>query len=272
MYRSLKEEGRYPDVEKKRGRESFSGAAGHRRFRTKASFYDLTIKRGRVIYKLVKLDGGAGRRSNGKCRVRCVRRGLLQQPRRPQVSRKARFIMKNANRVNVVLLIGCMLFLTMVGGCGGAHIVTINADVDIANYNTVYVEEADVASAKQNEKIDEANARYAQYAREQIIAALRQKGRLEILNDISTTPDSLTLQTTLRIVYGSRALRYMVGYGAGSGSISITMKLVDSTSDELKKEVHSNSTLAIGLFGGDMDGVIEKNIKRVVDEFIKQLE
>jgi len=180
--------------------------------------------------------------------------------------------MKNGNGVNVVPLIGCILFLSMVNGCGGAHIVTMPAHVDIANYNMVYVEEADVASAKQNEKINEANARHAQYARELIITALQEKGRLEILSDIGTTPDSLTLQTTMRIVYGSRAARYLVGYGAGSGSISITMKLVDSTSGEVKLEVNGNSTLAIGLFGGDMDGVIRKNIKRVVNEFVAQLQ
>ncbi len=185
--------------------------------------------------------------------------------------------MNNASRVNVVVLIGCMLLLTTAGGCGSgfgkARAVTMVAPVDIENCSAVYVEDVNVSSEEQNEKTEKSNARYAQYTQEQIDAALQELNRFDVLDEKRMTSDSLVLQTNIHIVYGNQALRYVVtGYLAGEGRINVTMKLVDPLTNKIKMEVYSNSELTIGLFGGSMDSVIENNIQEVIEEFFSQLQ
>jgi hypothetical protein len=79
------------------------------------------------------------------------------------------------------------------------------------------------------------------------------------------------VETKIDLVYGSRAMRYIVGFGAGSGSIVCNLKLKDISSGEIKLEMESHSKLSMGGLGGSMGAVIEANIEKTVDEFVKKL-
>jgi len=180
-------------------------------------------------------------------------------------------MMKRARMIGTLTWIGLVAAALMSGGCGRAYTVTMKAPEDIERYNAIHVENPDVASAEHTEDALQANGRYAAFMKEQLIQAVQEKMRFELCDHLDGDTETLSLEATMRIVYGSQAARYIVGFGAGSGSIDITVRLEDPLSHEIKAGMHSNSRLSIGVFGGDMDAVIEKSIKRIVDDFFAQL-
>lgn len=179
--------------------------------------------------------------------------------------------MKEMQIRKIMLGFVCVFVLNFVVGCGRVGVNTIQGLKDISNYNKIYVVDPDVSSKEQEEKHIASNAEYTQFARDTMINALKEKGTFSLLESLSSSPDSLAVETKIDLRYGNRAMRYMVGFGAGSGSIVCNLKLKDISSGEIKLEMESHSTLAVGAFGGSMGAVIEANIKKAVDEFVKEL-
>jgi hypothetical protein len=178
--------------------------------------------------------------------------------------------MKEIQIQKIAIGLVCVFIINFVG-CGGTSVRTIQGPKDISNYNKIYVADPDVSSVEQEEKHIASNAEYTQFARDTIINTLKEKGTFSLIESLSSSPGSLSVETKIDLRYGNRAMRYMVGFGAGSGSIVCNLKLKDISSGEIKLEMESNSTLAIGAFGGSMGAVIEANIKKTVREFAKKL-
>ncbi len=108
-------------------------------------------------------------------------------------------------------------------------------------------------------------------AKEELTKALKENGKYASIENSAPSKKSLTLDSTINLVYGSRALRYWVGFGAGAGSCIIRLTLKDSSTAEVKYEVENESDLAIGAFGGSMEKLIKKNIRNTIKKLESQL-
>lgn len=163
-----------------------------------------------------------------------------------------------------------MLVLTLYG-CGTAQVRTDTASADIHQYEKVFISVVDVDSRE--ESAEENVALQAKMDEWEIFA----RGELEgYVNDShyqllteSPAADEKTLIMTLdiNIVYGSRAKRYLVGFGAGKGSVDSVLTVSDSQTGEQKFRAVAESDLAMGVFGGDMEEVLKKNVRELVDQY-----
>lgn len=70
----------------------------------------------------------------------------------------------------------------------------------------------------------------------------------------------------IELAYGNRALRYFVGYGAGTGWIHITISLKDKGGKVLY-QTFTEAALGVGAWGGDMKAVAEKAVTDSVQAF-----
>lgn len=174
--------------------------------------------------------------------------------------------MKEMQIRKIVLGLVCVFAINFVG-CGRVGVNTIQGPKDISNYNKIYVADPNVSSREQDERSIAINAEYTKYARDALIDALKEKGTFSLLESLSSSPDSLTVETKIDLVYGSRAKRIM--FFAGHGTVVCNIKLKDISSGEIKLEVESHSRLSVGRYS--MRTVIEANIEQAVDEFVKEL-
>ena len=78
---------------------------------------------------------------------------------------------------------------------------------------------------------------------------------------------TLVVNLDIDLAYGNRALRYWVGFGAGKGSVDSVLTVIDPMTRDEKLRVVAKSDLAIGGFGGDMEKVLKKNIKLLVEQY-----
>ena len=178
----------------------------------------------------------------------------------------------NNNQIHkIIIAFICILVFAPIAGCGKAHFKTIKEVTDLSQYSEVYVLNTVVSSNEQNEKLNALNVEFAQFSKNEVVNALTQKSKYNLIEEIKPSSNSLLVETRIHIVYGSRALRYWVGFGAGKGSVVINMKLKESLSNEIKFELESKSNLSVGAFGGIMDKVIKNSIKKIVSQFIEKL-
>lgn len=63
------------------------------------------------------------------------------------------------------------------------------------------------------------------------------------------------MEVSLRVNWGSRAARAMVGFGAGRAGIEIKYDLKDASGAPLAK-LHTTDTMSGGAFGGDAKGLV----------------
>lgn len=67
---------------------------------------------------------------------------------------------------------------------------------------------------------------------------------------------------------GSRALRYVVGFGAGKGTMTVEVVFLDKQQKELAK-IQVGGELSMGFFGGDFDEAISRAAKEAADYALK---
>ena len=90
---------------------------------------------------------------------------------------------------------------------------------------------------------------------------------------ISIDPQTdIRLETNMTVDYGNQALRYFVGFGAGAGSVDISVTLTKMPSKTVLYQNTTHATLAMGGFGGSMQTVVENAIKDAVQAFSNQLD
>lgn len=161
-----------------------------------------------------------------------------------------------------------LLAFTAPIGCGRAKVKFLKAPESGSSYKNIQVGDVVVTSDKQGEKYDDLNTKFASYAKETFIKVLKTKGIYNVAEGSST--DVFTLESKTDIAYGSRALRYFVGFGAGTGYCTTILEVKDS-SGEVKIKTETKSKLSMGGFGGSMDKVIKNNIKLAIKRLVSQL-
>lgn len=161
-----------------------------------------------------------------------------------------------------------VLAFTWVGltlsACGGVHSVVSKQPSGIDGIRAVTIAPVEVVSKEQNADALSLNAQWKKMAEDELQSLFASK-------KISISPNSQgTVVCRINVVYGNRALRYWVGFGAGSGSLTVTLELKDKTGN-VQYATESKADLAVGAFGGDMSNVAGKAIQTAVKEFGSKL-
>lgn len=80
-----------------------------------------------------------------------------------------------------------------------------------------------------------------------------------------TNGDEFTIKVKiLSFKEGNRALRYFVGFGAGSAKTLIETKYYDK-SDNLLGKLKTKSSLSMGIFGGDSNEILNLVAEKIVN-------
>lgn len=174
--------------------------------------------------------------------------------------------------------------LLLLSGCSSGPVRTQTQAADLERYRNVMIADVDVWSNESDPDIEKDNRDVEQFARQELQRIVEQS-RYRYLSsrpvatsdgadapvavDAAVEDSGATLAVTLdmNIDWGSRALRYFVGFGAGKGTIQSTLTVKDAGSGVVKYQSSKESTLSMGVFGGSMESVVHDNIAGLLEEF-----
>jgi len=150
----------------------------------------------------------------------------------------------------------------VLGACGHTHTDVLKQPQSEA---PVSVQSATIAPVEVKSREDDAdslalNQQWAKAATEELQKLMAEKR----IAERDAAGASIVCQ--IAVVYGSRALRYFVGFGAGAGSVSIDIELKDAQGATLYA-AKSTADLKVGLFGGDMSQISRDAIAKAVRDF-----
>jgi hypothetical protein len=176
----------------------------------------------------------------------------------------------------VVSTLACQSFTQW----GSERTAAMGECADVKGYRRILVQDADVTSEEKTEEALADNAKFARYARDKIVEALSSRfsgsdgaaARFQVgAAGSGTSGGALLVKTKIRILYGSRTARYLVGFGAGKGEVDLAMQLVDPRSRDEKLTVHGSARLGIGVFGGSMENTIEGVIDEATETLVESV-
>lgn len=146
--------------------------------------------------------------------------------------------------------------------CGRTHtkIVQQPENISPVNLQEVTLAPVQVTSKEDDTESRSMNEQWAKMAKDKLESLLVNKKIAE------KSGANATIVCRIDLTYGSRALRYWVGMGAGTGRVDITIELRNTTG-EVRYATNSRANLGIGVFGGDMSQVIENAIQKAVTDF-----
>ena len=163
-----------------------------------------------------------------------------------------------------------LLVLTLYG-CGAAHVRTDMESTDLHQYENVFISEVRVYSeedgAEQNEKLQAEMKGWEVFARGELENYVNDSHYQLVSQAPASIDKALILDLEIKMTYGSRALRYWVGFGAGKGSVASVLMVTDSQTGEDKFRAAADSDMTMGAFGGDMEAVLKKNVRALVDQY-----
>ena len=156
------------------------------------------------------------------------------------------------------------VFAFALSACGGAQHKIVTQPQNIPTLTQVKLLPVEVSSKEQNPEVLSRNEDLKKIATDELETLLISKN-IETIQACDTK-----VSCNIDVVYGNRALRYFVGFGAGVGHIRVIMELKDENGTVLYA-TNSKADLAMGGFGGDMVKVARKTIVEAIEEFGEQL-
>jgi hypothetical protein len=155
-------------------------------------------------------------------------------------------------------------FAVLASGCGHVHSRVLTEPADIVGFKQVSVAPIQVTSTEQNPDAFALNEQWRRIAQSELVNALNAKG-------IATSlPPHASVDCAINVTYGSRALRYFVGFGAGSGHVRVAITLRD-LNGTVRYATVSEADLGGGAFGGNMAPVAEAAVRAAIQEFVSRL-
>ena len=140
-----------------------------------------------------------------------------------------------------------------------AGLVEIVPGFNLRQYQAIIVEPFVVSPAeiKDEEDVRLANA-MSRYLHAQFVGRLKLDPPLPKIIDATASAEPFVAQGALilqgdisRLTAGSQALRYFVGFGAGSVKVQVETRLIDGNSREVKMVTADRRVAKNGPFGGD---------------------
>lgn len=147
--------------------------------------------------------------------------------------------------------------------CGGVHHRPAIQPQNIPALNQVELQ-VEVSSKEQNSEALSLNDEWKE------IAINELQTMLDLKKITVTSNSDTTIDCRIDVVYGSRALRYWIGFGAGAGHLYVTIELKDKQGNVLYS-TNTEADLAMGVFGGSMSKVAHKTIVEAVNNFGSRL-
>ncbi len=192
-----------------------------------------------------------------------------------------------APRLSIILLAAIVAMLT---ACSSGPVTTETRADDLSRYRNAYIADVAVRSTETSANAQEENRKVEQFARAELqriieasryrylparpaSAAVAEAGeQLGADNDnggpvTDELARTLAVSLSMDITWGNRALRYLVGFGAGQGRISSTLTVKDAATGAVKYRSSKDSMLAMGLFGGSMEPIVRENIAGLLAEY-----
>ncbi|MBL0059033.1 MAG: DUF4410 domain-containing protein [Elusimicrobia bacterium] len=176
--------------------------------------------------------------------------------------------------LGIGLIVGMLGGFLTVTGCGKVHVRKAVWSSDLHLYDKVYITDVKVyseeESAKGNKDLLAKIEEWKTYARSEMESYVKNS-RYQLLLTPPTEKDRVLLvKLDIKVTYGNKALRYWVGFGAGSGGVDSRLTVTDSRTGEKKFEVTGDSDLSVGAFGGNMEAVLKSNIKSLIEQYPKR--
>lgn len=163
-------------------------------------------------------------------------------------------------RFLMVLILGVLM-----AGCGKIHntlMVKPDSEVVVKEVTLLPVDLS--TSDEQAPALLELQNELKKQAEDELQALLTSK------NIAVSNKQNLTVGCHIEMAYGNRALRYFVGFGAGSGGVRVTIELKDE-GGVIRYATDTKADLSVGAFGGNMKEVARKAIHAAVKEFGSRL-
>ena len=161
-------------------------------------------------------------------------------------------------------------------GCGATHVRTHHvgtemASAEIHQYEKVFISEVDVDSqeetARDNVVLQAKMDEWEKFARGELEGYVNDSHYQLLTEPPGAAEKALIMNLDIDMVYGSRAKRYWIGSGAGRGSVDSVLTASDNQTGEQKFRAVAESSLSVGGFGGDMEKVLIKNVRDLVDQY-----
>lgn len=156
-------------------------------------------------------------------------------------------------------------------GCGAAHIKTDIQSPDLRQYENFYVRDVKVYSNEPNAKTNIALQKkmeyWASFTRTELENYIRESHYRLVDSVEAESGKVLIADINVNVVYGNRALRWAVGFGAGKGGVDSLLIVKDAQTGRIKFKATSDSDLSMGGGGGDIDAVLKDNIRKLIDQY-----
>ena len=160
-----------------------------------------------------------------------------------------------------------------------AGLVGIAAGFTLKEYPVIAVERFAVAKAEIEDAGDQRFAdRMAFFYQGELIRRLREAGLFSRVVNLSETDfpagtgKVLGLRGTItRLGRGSQALRYLIGFGAGSTRAQAEMSFVDADSGQVMLVTADRRLASMGLFGGDDEEFLRESFNNMARDLVKFL-
>lgn len=143
-------------------------------------------------------------------------------------------------------------------GCGRVHnnVIVDHPPATMQRPSAVSIASIEVTSTEQNEDAQRLNADLKTTMESELKDMLASK-------NIAVSPHARdTIVATIRVVWGNRALRFFVGFGAGSGSVVVNVALKNPQGRTMYA-IESKADLSTSR---DMVGVAEDAVEEAVEE------
>jgi len=176
------------------------------------------------------------------------------------------------NKINIFLKYSITIAaIIMLVSCGKAHIKQGVKASDLKSYSNIIIQNVQVYSneegAKENQELQAKMKQWGSFARTELEGYVNKSKYKLVKSADKAKGKTLIVDLDINVQYGNRALRYFVGFGAGSGGIDSKLIVKDAKTGKIKFQSDVASDLSGGGFGGDMNETIRENIKVLVEHY-----
>jgi hypothetical protein len=155
--------------------------------------------------------------------------------------------------------------------------VAVAAGFDLKRYQTILVERFPIATSEIEDEGDQRFAdKMAAFYQQELLRRLRESGlfgQVEPAKGSGRQPGkALVLRGSItRLGRGSQAVRYFVGFGAGSTRAQAEMHFVDAESGRVVLVTADRRLGSAGMFGGDDEDFLEESFDDMARDLVKFL-
>lgn len=169
-----------------------------------------------------------------------------------------------------IKLSGVLLVIAIFSACASTKQASFSSSDDIKFYRLVQISELSITSDESSEGANEANERIKAFYKESLSKAVSSNNKSIVPPSPATSPSdekTLVVDGRLDIHYGSRNLRYWVGFGAGKAYATLTLTAKDR--DTGKEQFNDVKTveLVMGKFGGSFEEMIKAEMAEQIQKF-----